>query len=296
MRGKLIGSGAALLGLIALVGAATVPVGFEATLLTDQLTSPKGIAAAQFRAGAGQMGKYLMVAESGMDQIVEVDRVTGETILYSGTMGDFPVGVSCFGGPFGPYMYVGNAMSGGIVRIDNDGFVEPYALPMLQIAGLDFGKGQFGKYLYAGEWGAGKIWRVDRFGAPDLFTEIPFCQTRYLKFSPLDEFDHLLYFTDYFTGDVYRVFPDGTYEVFANTGSMAVEGLAFSPGGIWGEYLFVGDIASGEIFRIAPDGTVELWASGFEGVADIIFLPGKRGGFKMYIVDGHSSVYVISPI
>ncbi len=297
MTRKLIGCGIAALGLtglLALAGAVTVPSGFQVTLLADGLASPKGLDAATYRAGAGHMGKNLMVAESGLNQIVDINRFTGEVEYFAGTMGSFPVGIGCYGGPFGSYMYVGNAMGGGIVRIDELGTVEPFALTNLDIAGLDFGKGQYGKYLYAGEWQVGNIWRVDKFGTPELFATIPFCETRYLQFAQGGPFGHLLYFTDYLTGDVYRVYPDGTWEIFTNLGGPGIEGFAFGPGGAWGHDLYVGNLTTGEIFRVFPDGTYEIWASGFQGVADIIFLPGKRGGFTMYIVDGHSSVFAIS--
>lgn len=297
MKRKLIGCGVAALGLtglLTLAGAVTVPADFQVTLLADGLASPKGIATATYRVGAGQMGKNLMIAESGMSQIVEVDRVTGDVHYLTGTMGAFPVGIGCYGGPFGPYMYVGNAMGGGIVRIDDQGTIEPFALTSLEIAGLDFGTGQYGQYLYAGEWQVGNIWRVDTFGNPELFATIPFCETRYLKFAEGGPFGHFLYFTDYLTGEVYRVFPDGQWEVFTDLGGAGVEGFAFGPGGTWGRFLYVGSLSTGEIYRVFPDGSFEVWASGFDGVADIIFMPGARGGFVMYIVDGHSKVYSIS--
>lgn len=286
----------AALAIAGFASAATVPEGFELDLLATGLDTPKGIDAVQFRAGAGQMGKYLYVAESGADQIVEVDTRTGDVQYYADSMGTFPVGLACYGGPFGRFMYVGNATvtEGGIVKIDTDGNAETFALDGYGIAGLDFGSGPYGKYLYAGAWATGDIWRIDREGNAEMFASIPTCQTRYLQFSHGGGFGHGLFFTDFYTGDIYRVDPDGQEMLFTSTGSDCLEGLQFSPGGVFGHYMYVGDLCSGEIFRVSPDGTVELWAEGFEGVADIIFKPGGRGGFTMYIVDGHSSVYAIS--
>ncbi len=296
MRHTVIGCGAAVFataGFLALSGAGTVPDRFEVTTLVTGLATPKGLDSALFRAGAGPMGSYLYVAESGADQILEVDRFTGDMEIVAYTLGSFPVGLSCFGGAFDQFMYVGNAFGGGIVRIDQDGFAELFALDGMDIAGLDFGHGPFGADLYAGEWTMGSIWRVDVHGNATLFASIPTCETRYLQFSQGGPFGTYLYFTDAVTGDIYRVDPSGQEEVFASTGADCLEGLAFSPGGAFGKYLYVGDVCSGEIFRVAPNGAVEVWADGFDGVADIIFKPGGVGGFTMYLVDGHSSVFAI---
>ncbi|MHC5114434.1 MAG: NHL repeat-containing protein [Planctomycetota bacterium] len=275
--------------------AATVPDDFQVRLVTTNLDQPKGLDAPLFRAGVGSMGGKLFVAESGADRVLEIDLRTGDVDQFALT-GSFPVGVGCYGGPFGAHMYIGNASGSGVVTCDPFGLVEPFALMDKDIAGLDFGKGQFGNDLYAGEWAAGKIWRVDRFGNEELFAELPGGQTRYLKFSHGGQFGQYLYFTDFATGDINRIDPDGNIEFFANTGTSMLEGLAFSPGGAFGKFLYVGDLGTGEIFRIDAQGNVELWADGFEGVADIIFKPGKRGGFTMFFVDGQmdGSLYEIT--
>ena len=79
-----------------------------------------------------------------------IDPVTGLVETFADPMGGFPVGVGCLSGPFGKYMYVGNAssvMGGGLMEVDADGYVEPFALDGTSVAGLDFGKGQFGTDL-----------------------------------------------------------------------------------------------------------------------------------------------------
>lgn len=284
----------AVAGAATLVGA-SVPEGLEITLLTDTLVQPKGIDTAHYRAGIGPAGDSLFVVESGTNQVVRIDRETGYVEMFTpDTLGIFPVGVSCYGGPFGKSMYVGNAMGGGIVRIGLDGTPEPFALTELDIAGMDFGHGAFGQDLYAGQWAAGNIWRIDRLGNATLFATIPDCQTRYMKFSHGGAFGTYLYVTDYQAGDVYRVDAEGQVELFASIGTECLEGLEFGPGGAFGKDLYVGDVCSGQIYRVQADGTVELWADGFAGVADITFYPGAKKGFTMYIVDGHDSVYAIS--
>lgn len=272
-----------------------VPDDFEVTVLATGLVQPKGLDSALFRAGAGRMGKDLFVAESGLDRVVTVEREGSMPVVFSMTNGSFPVGVGCFGGPFGPYLYCGNAMGGGIDRLDSEGVAVPFALPGMSIAGLAFGKGEFGGDLYAGEWTTGDIWRIDREGNAVLFATIPNGQSRYLHFSHGGPYGHYLYVTDFITGDIYRIDPDGNVMMFASTGAACLEGLAISPGGAFGQMLFAGDLCAGEIYAVAPDGTVTLWAYGFNGAADMIFEPGGKGGFTMFMVDGVDSVYAISP-
>lgn len=287
---------AASAGLLTLTGAETVPLDFQVTMLADGLARPKGIDTVHHQAGAGAMDKdFLFIAESNADDIVRVNKFTGDVEYHADTMGFFPVGVGCYGGPFGPYMYVGNAMGGGIVRIDAEGFTEPFALLDKSIAGMDFSKGEYGKFLYAGEWALGNIWRVDRFGNEELFATIPTCETRYMKFAQSDAFGQFLYFSDFVAGEIYRVMPDGTEMLFSTIGVPGLEGFDFGRG-YFGEFLYIGSITTGEIYRVAPDGTWDIWASGFEGVADIIFKPEQGQGFVMYIVDGHSKVYRIEKL
>jgi hypothetical protein len=274
----------------------TVPDGFEVTLLASGLNAPKGIVSPLHRAGAGPFGHYLYVAEAQGDDIAKVDKAGAGATLFADSVGDFPVGVAFFGGPFGNNLYVGNAFGGGIVKVDPSGTVSPFALPGNDIAGLDFGRGHYGSFLYAGEWSAGNIYQVDPSGAATLFATVAGTQTRYLKFSHGGAFGTFLYFTDFWSGDIYQVDPSGVATLFASTGTPSLEGLDFSPGGAFGHFLYAGALSTGDIFRVAPDGSVELWASGFGGVADIHFEPGKRGGFTMYISDGQSPghVYAIS--
>ena len=280
-------------GLGTLAGAAIVPDRFEVRIIATDLMQPKGIDTALHRAGIGPAGDGLFIAESGANRIVRIDPDTGDMSVVADTLGSFPVGVACYGGPFDQNMYVGNAFFGGIVKIDPDGNTSIFAMPNLGIAGMDFGKGPFGADLYAGEWASGNIWRIDRQGNVTLFTTLPQCQTRYLRFSHGGDFGNFLYVTDFITGDIYRVDPTGAFTRFAGTGSPCLEGLDFSFGGAFGKYLYTGDVCTGDLFRVAPDGTVELWASGFDGVADIHFEPGKMGGATMYFVDGRSSVFAI---
>ncbi|MFC1968724.1 hypothetical protein ACFLVX_05020 [Chloroflexota bacterium] len=272
----------------------TVPDEYEVTHLASGLNQPKGIISPLHRAGAGQFGNKLYVAESGLDQVATVDK-TGAGASPFASVGDFPVGVAFSGGNYGEYLYVGNAFAGGIDRIDANGNVTAFALAGQGIAGMDFGRGAYGNYLYAGEWGVGNIWKVDPSGNASLFATVP-GQTRYLKFSHGNGFGTYLYYTDFFTGDIYQVDTNGIASLFAQTSDNSLEGLAFSPGGVFGHYLYAGSIGSGNIYQVAPDGAVTLWASGFGGVADIHFEPGKKGGFTMYIVDGQydGNVYAIS--
>jgi hypothetical protein len=284
---------AALVGTMSTVGAQTVPPEFQWKVLATGISQPKGLDAAHYQAGAGSMGRKLFVAESGQNRVVEVDRATGIWAPMAST-GSFPVGVACYGGPFAQYMYVGNAFSGGIEKVASDGTTTQFALAGMSIAGLDFSKGIFGQYLYAGQWAAGNIWRVDSQGNATLFASAPGTETRYLTFSKGGPFGAYLYYTDFVQGNVHRVAPDGTVTLFATLRSPGIEGLTFGPGGIFGKDLYVGNLSTGEIFRIAEDGTWVVWASGFPGVADILFQPGGRGGFTMYLVDGQASGKVYS--
>jgi len=291
------------IGLIALVGmallAAVPPDGmpfssFDVTVLADGLNQPKGLDFATHQAGAGAMGRNVFVAESGVNRILEVATDGSGYEVHATNVGLFPVGMACYGGPFGRYMFVGVAFSGGIYRCGDDGVAAPYALAGMDVAGLDFGKGDFGGLLYAGEWTTGNIWRLYPDGSTELFTTIPNIQTRYISFSDGGAFGHYLYVTNYLAGEIYRVAPDGTYELFADIGSPALEGLAFSRGGAFGKYLYAGDLSLGEIYRVDADGSFEVWATGFDGAADIRFMPGGPGGFTMYMVDGVSKVYQIN--
>lgn len=276
------------------LSAQTVPKGFDVTLLATGLSAPKGIVSAHFRAGGGPFGNYVYVAESNLDRIVKVDK-DGSGYMAFATVGDFPVGVAIYGGPFGQYLYAGNASSGdGIDRVDSAGNAMDFALNGYNVAGLDFGRGDYGPYLYAGVWQAGEIWKVDGAGNAMLFATLPMgSQSRYLKFSHGGAFGHYLYVTDFLSGDIYRVDPAGNVSLFASTGDFGLEGLDFSSGGAFGKYLYAGSLSSGNLYQIDPQGNVSIWAHSFDGVADIHFEPGGKGGFTMYIVDGDSSVYAI---
>ena len=288
------------LGLL-LVGAVaqaqSVPPGFKTTLLASGLNQPKGVVSPLHRAGAGPFGHYLYVAESGANRIAQVDKTGAGATAFAPTapLGGFPVGVAFYGGPFAQSLYVGAAIGGvpgGVLTVDSTGLVVlPFALPGVGIAGLDFGRGAYGRDMYAGQWTAGFIWRVDAAGNATQFVNClpaPSCpwQTRYLKFSHGNGFGHRLFFTDFPTGDIYMVDPAGNVSLFASTGDAGLEGLDFSFGGAFGHYLYTGSLNSGNIYQVDPAGNVSLWASGFAGVADIHFEPGKRGGSTLYLVTG----------
>jgi hypothetical protein len=275
----------------------TLPDGFEFEVLADGLNQPKGIVSPPHRAGAGQFGHDLLyVAVSGANVVVTVDKNGAGAQPFAST-GPFPVGVAFFGGPFGEFLYVGNASANlpgtfGIERIDPEGNTTGFALEATLIAGLDFGRGAFGKDLYAGNWTQGLIRRVDPGGNTTIFAQNPGTQTRYLKFSHGGPFGTLLYYTDFKTGDIYRVDPDGNVTLFAQTGDIGLEGLDFSPGCAFGHYMYTGSLYTGNVYQVAPDGTVTLWGW-FDGAADIHFEPGNRGGFVMYIASGRSKVYAV---
>jgi DNA-binding beta-propeller fold protein YncE len=272
--------------------AQTVPSPFKWTLLVSGLDQPKGLDSARRQAGAGQMGEYLYVAESGADRVVAVDPKTGVVEPVGGTLGTFPVGIGCYGGPFAQYMYLGSAFSGGIERMSVNGVTTPFALAGIPIAGLDFGNAQFGHDLYAGEWMAGNVWRIDAQGNATLFAAVP-GQARTLEFSQGGAFGHNLYVTEYLSGNVYRIDPQGNVTLFASTGSTGLEGLAFGPGGAFGANLYVGNQLTGQILEITPTGSIGSWANGFPGVADLHFMPGTKGGFTMILVDGIGSLFTV---
>lgn len=281
--------------------APAMPSGFDVTTLASGLNQPKGIVSALHRAGTGPFGHDLYVAESGANQIVTVDKGGAGATSFASPVGIFPVGVAFFGGLFEDFLYVGNAFGGGVVKVDSNGVVSPFALAGISIAGLDFGRGAYGNYMYAGEWPIGKIHRVDSSGTATLFSSVPGTETRYLKFSHGNGFGTFLYYTDITSGTIYKVDPSGMATVFAVTGSPCLEGFDFSPGGAFGQYLYAGDVCNGNIYQIAPDGSVSEWASGFGGVADIHFEPlamgpaQKGGGFTMYVADAtEGSIYGIS--
>ena len=269
----------------------TVPHPLRVKLLTTELNTPKGITSMLNESYEGRLGKYLYVAESGANRIVAVDPETGLKTPFIETA-PFPVGIVGWGGPFGQELMVGSAFGGGIQEIDRDG-VRATMMPGMSVSGLDFGHGVFGEYLYAGEWATGNVWRVDALGKFTLFAQIPNGQSRYLRFSKGGDFGTFLYVTDYTSGKIYRIDPAGTVELFASTGSPALEGLEFGPGIPFGRHLYTGDLSNGNLYQVDPSGTVKLWATGFPGVADIHFAPGAGDGYRMYIADGHRSVYVI---
>lgn len=263
-----------LAGAASLAAATAVPTDFQVRLVTTGLDHPMALE------GRPTNGK-MYVAETGADRMLEIDLRTGEVLEAMGTYGSHPMGLACFS----EGAYVGNAGGFGIVKCYDDGFARPFALMDKEIAGLACGSGAFGKDLYAVEWTAGKIWRVNQYGQARLFTQLPAIEPCYMEFSPGAPFGEYLYVTDFATGDIYRVTPKGHVELFTSTGTTHLAGCAFSPGGAFGKYFYVGDAGTGEIFRIDWEGNVELWADGFEGVADILFKPGKRGDPRMYVVD-----------
>jgi hypothetical protein len=275
---------------------ATSDTTFHATLLATGLRSPKGIVSPLFRSGAGQFGQNLYVADSGDNQIVKVPKAGGSFTVFAATGPfSFPVGVGFDGGPFGNFLYVSNASTGGVTRVDPSGVVTPFALSGHFVAGMDFGRADFGTNLYIGEYPKGVIWRVDPTGAATEFASVPGTQTRYMRLSHGGSFGTELYFTDFRSGNVYRVDAAGVASLFSSTGESCLEGLDFSPGGAFGRFLYAGNLCSGNIYRIAPDGTASLWASGLvPGSADIDFEPDAQGGFTMYVVDGRDSVWAIS--
>jgi len=288
------------------LGAISLPSGFEAVLLADGLDRGdglKGITSALFRAGNGPFGHDLYVAYSPDDSIYKVDK-DGAGATHFADVGDFPVGVE-FGAydGFKGYLYVGLALEQdwAVVRVDSEGTVTPFS-NVTRTSGLAFsppGSG-YGKYLYAATyWSEGRIFRIDKDGVAEEFKDSIPGQSRYLEFSHGGPWGHYLFVSEITSGKIYKVYPDASNETFAETNATwGVEGFDFSPGGVWGHYMFVGvafGADAGKIFRIDPDGNVELWASGFEGVADIHFEPGGKGGFTMYIVtNGSGEVYAIS--
>lgn len=272
--------------------AQTVPAPFKVSQIASGLLQPKGLDSARHQAGAGKMGEYLYVAESGANRVVELDLKTGTIQPLGNTLGTFPVGIGCYGGPYAQYMYLGSAFSGGLERMDTAGAATPFALAGMPLAGLAFGNAQFGNALYVGEWMAGNVWRVDTLGNATLFATVP-GQSRYLEFSQGGAFGHFLFVSEFFTGNIYRIDPQGAVTLFASTGAAGLEGLTFGPGGIFGSDLYAGNLLTGQILQIAPNGSVGVWGSGFPGVADIHFMPGAKGGFAMTLVDGVSAVWLV---
>lgn len=281
-------------GVSAIAMPAVVPAPFEVRLVATDLIQPKGIESTPHGTGMGPAGHDLFIAESGANRIVRIDPNTGELTPVANTLGGFPVGIRVDGGPYGQHLFIGDAFGGGVECMHLEGACEPFSITDRSAAGMDFGRGAFGNDLYVGEWAIGNIWRVDREGNAVLFATIPNAESRYMKFSHDGQFGNFLYVTDYRSGNIFRVDANGNIALFAQTASPCLEGLDFSKGGAFGRYLYAGDICTGDMFRIAPDGTVELFASGFEGVADIKFVPGPKGGATLYMVDGHTSVFEIT--
>lgn len=253
--------------------AATLPDGFVAEYLAQDLSFPKGVFWAPAPAVARGYPAGVYVANSNTNRIARIPETGGSSVTFGANTGPFPVGVGFFGGPFDWDLYACNAFGGPLVRIDTSGAVTPFACAGLSIAGLDQGEGfGFGNDLYVGEWPYGRILRVDAAGNSSVFSSNPGTETRYLKFGQGGGFGFFLYYSDFSTGNVYRVSPDGTATLFAQTGAVGLEGMDFSPpGGPFGSFLYAGSLVTGQIFRIAPDGTSSVWASGFPGVADIDF-------------------------
>jgi sugar lactone lactonase YvrE len=269
----------------------TVPHPLRVKMLATELNTPKGIYSMLNESYEGRLGKYLFVAESGANRIIALDPESGQKLPFAETA-PFPVGIVGWGGPFGQMLMVGSAFGGGIQEFDRDG-LRATMMPGMSIAGIDFGHGVFGEYLYAGEWTTGNIWRVDALGEYTLFAQIPNGQSRYLRFSHGGDFGTFLYVTDYASGKIYRIDHAGVVRLFARTESQSLEGLEFGPGVPFGRHLYTGDLLTGNLYQVDPDGTVKLWATGFPGVADIHFAPGAGDGYRMYVVDGHRSVYVV---
>lgn len=282
----------ALIGVVA-TAIPSVPAPFEVRLVATDLIQPKGIESTPHGTGMGPGGHDLFIAESGANRVTRIDPVSGEKTIVAQTLGTFPVGIRVKGGPFDQNLYIGDAFGGGVECMDLTGACTPFAINDRAAAGMDFGRGPFGNDLYVGEWAMGNIWRIDREGNTELFASLPNGETRYLKFSHDGQFGNYLYVTNYRNGDIVRFDANGNMELFARTGSPCLEGLDFSTGGAFGRYLYAGDICTGDIFRVAPDGTVELFASGFEGAADLKFVPGPKGGATLYMVDGRHSAYEI---
>lgn len=314
MKRSTIGFCAALIGVAGIANVAPaaavpddlkVPDGFQVRLVATGLDQPTGLDILQQRGPVTHPA--IFVTEAGTNKVVEVNLANGDCVDFAYTMGSFPVGIKCREEPGGMGMYIGNSMGYGIVKIDQTGGVQPFALKDKNIAGLDFGEGPFGSALYAGEWQSGKIWKVadtfvdlgsagedntdnhGKYGNAKVFVELEGCQTRHMEFAPSGGlFGDYLYCTDAVEGNVYRVSPGGIVKLFASVGSTQLEGMAFGFGTEFGAYLYVGDLDTGEIFRIDEHGNVALWAKGFAGVADIMFRwVGTE--VRMYVVDGQGA-------
>jgi len=276
---------------------ATVPPGFTLTQLASGMFDPKGITSSPANpVAAGCFGNFVYVAESGLNEIDQVSK-TGGFFPFAGS-GSFPVGVNFFGGftgPFGGFLYIGNAFGAGITRSDCSGVVTPFTLGGLGIAGIDLGTGVYAPFAYAGEWQVGNIWKISPTGSATLFGSFPGTQTRYLKFSQGDLFGTFLYYSDANTGRIVRVGPTGAASTFAVTGSPCLEGFEISPlGSGFGDFMYAGDVCSGTIYQISPTGAVTTWATGFAGVADIHFQI-EATTITMYVSDaGAGTIYAIS--
>ena len=283
----------AAIGIAGLASAGIAQQDFQLRLVASGLASPKGITAASPLLREGLMEQYLFVAESGADRVLKISTDGAIVTAFTQPMRSFPVGLACFGSSFAQDLYVGNATSGGVMRVDAQGSDMPFALHQMSVAGLDFGGCDYGNDLYVGEWLTGKVWRIDPLGNATLFATVP-GEARYLKFgTPV--FGNKLFVTDYTTGNIYKVDPDGTVMLFASTGASCLEGLDFSTGGVFGQYLYTGNLCSGDIYRVDRTGNVILWMGGvLPGAADIVFTTSGTDMHTMYVVDGKTSVWAFS--
>lgn len=269
---------------------------FAVNVLAGGLDHPMGL---EIVVDDPKLAGKVLVSASASDCIRMVSE-DGSVSTLCDTLGAFPVGLHGPEGDFGDYVYIANAMAGGIERVDEHGDSKVFALGGMGIADIHFAALRPGHLedvdLYALEWSSGIVWRVDHSGAATIFSTLPLGARPQHRGFKLDAsvsgpFGRYLYVTEMATGDVWRIHPNGTPACFACTGTPGLEGMAFSPGGAFGKFLYVGNSATGGILRVAPDGTVTPWTAIFDGVADIEFTPDGR----MLVADGIKNVFVIEP-
>lgn len=216
-----------------------------------------------------------------------------------------------YGGPM--MSYVAEVNTGAVDQIMPGGAWMPYVPPGMMLPGaaavqFDRTPGfMYGGLMYVSDWGGDQtdvIMQVPPFGMPIPWAPMPGFDPRYMTFDANGGATGYgpgsLWVSSFASGIVASVLPNGMLTPPLAVLQPGIEGLSFAMGdGCFGNHLYVANLPLGTIDTIAPNGMVTPFAVGFPGAAYIIFV--QHGPFAvnakptMYVLDGNSSIWVITP-
>jgi hypothetical protein len=275
----------ALLGTWIMQSPAPIDGAFGVSVLAGGLDQPTGLALAP---SASKLGGELFVTEAGRDRIVKIAQ-DGTVSVQCCTLGAMPVSLICPEGAMGQYLFVGDALTGGIECHDAVGGSTQFALAGCGIADLAYGSWYPDRVdaadLFAFEWRTGDVWRVDAQGNAAVFAAIPMGPRLFARRDQpmLDVLAMLPRARLFLPRTRLPLFDEAAQRPQYQDGHMA-----FSKGAPFGRYLYVTDSVDGDIYRIGPDGVPAVLArTRSPGLEALAFSPG--GGFGKFLYVGNTT-------